>query len=98
MKIALYYSVMTPRPHLADPALVERGRRRYEERCAACHASNAHGSEHFARLAGQHVDYLRHRLFQFQQPAAAPTVMHGIAASLRDEDIQAITAYLASLP
>lgn len=98
MVVAAYYSTMAPRPYAVEAPLAQRGKAGFEQRCISCHGKDAHGSEQYARLAGQRVEYLRHRLFTFQQPSAAPTVMHGVAKSLVDEDIQAITAYLASLP
>ncbi len=96
--VAAYYSTMTPRPYAVEASLAQRGRTAYQRRCVSCHGPDAHGSEQYARLAGQRVEYLRHRLFTFQQPTDAPTVMHGVAQGLVEEDIQAITAYLASLP
>ncbi len=96
--IAIHYASQTPRPYAVEAALAARGRSRYESLCQRCHGADARGSERYARLAGQRLEYLRHRLFQFQQPTDAPTVMHGIAATLTNDDIDAITAYLASLP
>lgn len=96
--VAAYYSTMAPRPYAVEAALAQRGKAAYQQRCVSCHGPDAHGSEQYARLAGQRIEYLRHRLFAFQQSTDAPTVMHGVAKSLVEEDIQAITAYLASLP
>ncbi len=96
--VAAYYSTMAPRPYAVEATLAQRGRAAYQQRCISCHGPDAHGSEQYARLAGQRVEYLRHRLFTFQQPTDVPTVMHGVAKGLVEEDIQAITAYLASLP
>lgn len=96
--VAAYYSTLSPRPYAVEATLAQRGKDRYRQRCVSCHGPDAHGSELYARLAGQRVEYLRHRLFSFQQPTAMPTVMHGVAKGLVDDDIQAITAYLASLP
>lgn len=96
--VAAYYSTMAPRPYAVEASLAQRGKIAYQQRCISCHGQDAHGSEQYARLAGQRVEYLRHRLFTFQQPTDAPTVMHGVAKGLAEEDIQAITAYLASLP
>jgi cytochrome c553 len=86
--IAIYYSSQVPRPYVADASLAAEGRERYEALCVRCHGADARGSDRYARLAGQRVEYLRHRLFQFQQPAAAPTVMHGIASLLSDAEIR----------
>lgn len=98
MVVAAYYSTLSPRPYAVEASLAQRGRERFQQRCISCHGKDAHGSEQYARLAGQRVEYLRHRLFTFQQPTDTPTVMHGVAKGLVEEDIQTITAYLASLP
>lgn len=96
--VAAYYSTMSPRPYAVEASLAQRGKAGFQQRCTSCHGQDAHGSEQYARLAGQRVEYLRHRLFTFQQPSTTPTVMHGVAKGLVEDDIQAITAYLASLP
>lgn len=98
MMVAAYYSTLSPRPYAVEASLAQRGKERFQQRCISCHGQDAHGSEQYARLAGQRVEYLRHRLFTFQQPSDTPTVMHGVAKGLAEEDIQTITAYLASLP
>lgn len=99
--VALYFSRQRPRPYAADPDLQKRGEARFRERCVACHGHDARGGERYARLAGQRPEYLRHRLYQFQGRDTAgetPGVMSSIARTLSDEDVEALAAYLASLP
>lgn len=99
--VALYYARQRPRPYASDPALRRRGESRFRERCATCHGHDARGGEQYARLAGQHPEYLRHRLYQFQSRGTSEggaSVMAAIARTLTDDDIAALAAYLASLP
>lgn len=99
--VALYFARQRPRPYAADAGLQARGRALFHERCTGCHGADARGGERYARLAGQRPEYLRHRLheFQTQMPTEGTgTVMLGIARGLSDADVEALAAYLASLP
>jgi cytochrome c553 len=96
--IAIYYASLSVRPARADSVLAEKGAALYHARCIACHSADAHGSENYARLAGQRVQYLKHRLYMIQTNAVAASPMTGVARTLTDEDIEALTAYLSSLP
>lgn len=98
--LALYYANMISRARQADAALARKGEQRFRQQCVACHGHDAHGGEHYARLAGQRVEYVRHRLYRFQQQTeghAAP-VMTAVAKTLTDADIEALAAYLSTLP
>lgn len=100
-KIALvfYYTNMPARSQTADPALAGAGAMLYGQRCIACHGPDAHGGDKYARLAGQHPDYLKRRLTGFSEATGgAVSVMTGIAMTLTEQDIERITAYLSSLP
>lgn len=100
--VAIFYSTMTPKVHPVNQALVPRGQVRFQQRCIGCHGADAHGGEQYARLAGQNEQYIKHRLFYYQQPHSltkvAPTVMNTVAKDLTDEDVDALAAYLASHP
>lgn len=100
--VAIFFSSLSPRVHAADPTLVLRGQIRFQQRCIGCHATDAHGGENYARLAGQNEQYIKHRLFYYQQPQSltkvAPTVMNTVAKDLSDEDVEGIAAYLTSRP
>lgn len=98
--LVLYYANMKPRARQAEAALARKGELRFRQQCAACHGHDAHGGEYYARLAGQRVEYVKHRLYRFQQQMeghAAP-VMTAVAKTLTDEDIEALAAYLSTLP
>lgn len=100
-KVALvyYYANMPARAHAADPALVGPGAVLYGQRCIACHGPDAHGGDLYARLAGQHPDYLKRRLAGFREATGgAISVMTEIARTLTERDIEQITAYLSSRP
>ncbi len=73
--------------------------------CAACHGAdyNTPVDPSYPKLAGQHVDYLKHTLKAYQRGANASNgrgnaIMGGMAKPLSAKEIDDISAYLASLP
>jgi cytochrome c553 len=107
--LAQYFSTQKPEPNPApaDPALVSAGKQLYlngdpnagTPACASCHGANAEGTAIAPRLAGQHAAYLIKQLHIFettQRPAAV--AMQAIIKTLKDSDIQAVAAYVQSLP
>lgn len=77
--------------------------------CASCHGEDAKSSTSptYPVIAGQHADYLRHALTAYQRgQAGAPAtsnirnnaIMGALVTQLSAEDIQNISAWLASLP
>jgi cytochrome c553 len=89
-----------------DPATIERGRDIFEHgiptqgvpACAACHGSDAMGSDMYPRLAGQHAEYILKQLASFQSNMRNIAVMHGVAQNLRSPEMKAVADYLESLP
>ena len=85
-----------------DAALVAKGRQIYEKgvesvgvpACAACHCQDAHGLGDFPRLAGQHAQYVLKQLASFQSNMRNVAVMHGVAQSLKLDEMRAVAAYL----
>jgi len=68
--------------------------------CAACHGADLKGNGNFPPLAGRSPSYLARQLYDFQQytrngPGAQ--LMRPVVQNLSQDDILAITAYLASL-
>lgn len=67
--------------------------------CASCHGPNGQGNSLAPRLAGQHADYLAKQLNVYRhsnnRPDSAP--MQAVARGLSDEDMRAVSAYLASI-
>ena len=97
--VALYYASMSARPQSTDPARVAQGAVLYGERCIACHGQGAHGSDQYARLAGQHPAYLQRRLAGFQAASGVSlSPMTEIARALNQRQIEQLTDYLSSLP
>ncbi len=89
-----------------DAATITRGRDIFEHGiasegvppCAACHGLEALGNDMYPRLAGQHAEYILKQLASFQSNMRKIAVMHGVAQNLRDPEMQAVAAYLESLP
>jgi cytochrome c553 len=97
--LVFYYAGMPAQAKAADPALVGQGAQLYGQRCIACHGPGAHGSDQYARLAGQNPAYLKRRLAGFREArGGAISVMSEIAKTLGEPDIERVTAYLSSLP
>lgn len=105
--LARYYSSQRPgAARTRDSSLVARGREIYTNgipaqgvpACASCHGPDAHGTNDFPRLAGQHAQYLLKQLSSFQSNMRNVAVMHGVAQNLRLPEMQAVAAFLESQP
>lgn len=97
--LSLYYANMPPRARAADATLALKGKTYYFQKCISCHGKKAHGGEQYARLASQHPQYLRRRLYSMQRATGnAATVMTSIAITLSDKEVEALAAYLSTLP
>jgi cytochrome c553 len=92
-----------------DPALATKGKAIYENGvpehnilgCIGCHGPNAEGIRAFPRLAGQHQDYLATQLRQFtgerfHGQLRESEIMHRFTENLTEDEIVAVSAYLAS--
>lgn len=67
--------------------------------CSGCHGNaGVSNNPMWPNLAGQTSAYLETQLKNFKSGARANPTMSGIAANLKDEDIQNLAAYFASLP
>ncbi|KVM77117.1 cytochrome C [Burkholderia ubonensis] len=70
--------------------------------CVACHGATLTGMQPaIPGLVGLHADYLSAQLGAWRsgnRHAKAPDCMHDIAAKLSDEDVTAVTAWLAAQP
>lgn len=67
--------------------------------CVACHGADGNGNiPLYPRLAGQHEDYLRRVLQNYQSGARKNVVMSGMAKPLSPQDIADLAAYYASQP
>jgi len=106
--LGAYYAAQTPTPGTA--AANEAGKKLYFggqvkrkiTACVACHGADGKGmaSAGFPAVAGQSLDYLKGQLVKFREGTRANdnnNVMRNIAVRLSDDDIAAISEYMASL-
>lgn len=97
--IALFLShqpvVYKPAAQGADAA----GRTLFRQLCAKCHGDNATGSHRIPRLAGQQVTYLENSLTRYRNGTGEriDPLMAAYTKNLKDADIRALAAYLATL-
>ena len=97
--LSIYYANMKPRPRTADADLALKGKTYYLQKCVSCHGKDAHGGEQYARLAGQHPQYLRRRIYSMQKATGkVATVMTRVAMTLSEKEVEALAAYLSTLP
>ena len=107
--LAAYFAQQTPAPN--PPVHSERisaGKEIFEKgipsqnvpACAVCHGAQGQGNATFPRIADQHADYIIKQLQVFQGTEQRPegAVMKQITHSLTDENMQAVAAYLNSMP
>ena len=68
--------------------------------CAQCHGADGRGSGAMPNLAGQHADYVADQLRRFQEGTrvAGQTPEHPVADALTEEEILAVTRYIATMP
>jgi cytochrome c553 len=104
--LAQYFSSQPPVRGRAtrNSALAEKGKSIYENGvpqrdilgCIGCHGPNAEGIHTFPRLAGQHRDYLAIQLQQFNGQRRESEIMHRFTQNITEDEIAAVTEYLAS--
>lgn len=98
--VALYFSNQEVQPQpVKDAALVAKGKAYYEKICFRCHGSTGHGTEQYARIAGQQVDYLTTTIKRYRDGSAtrADPLMSANTRLMTDADIQAVVAYVSSM-
>jgi cytochrome c553 len=106
--LAAYLSVQVPKSDAAkSAATLDLGKQIYRggiadknvPACAACHGPNGAGiPAQYPRLAGQHQDYTVAELTNFRQGTRNNSVpMTTIASRLSDNEIKAVSDYIAGL-
>lgn len=101
INIALFYAgQQVQNPKAKTNPLAARGKSLFLSICTACHGATGHGNERFARLAGQHSAYIVQSLKQYRQGDGnrKDPVMGSVARRLNDKDIEAVAAYIQSMP
>lgn len=101
VNIALFYSsqkVKQQEPY--RPGLYEQGKKLFRTRCFICHGLDGHGKEDLPRIAGQPAQFLKTTLSSYNSSLVkrAQTQMSAIARTLSEDDIEAVTSYLTTLP
>jgi cytochrome c553 len=84
----------------ADPAKVERGRRKAEETlCTMCHLGGFKGQNEIPRVAGQHHDYVVKQLQDFKAGRRTNDAgtMSSVAKTLSESDMDDLAQYLSTL-
>lgn len=80
-------------------ANLEAGKKKAAEVCAACHQADGNTTNgQYPILAGQHADYLRHALHEYQTGARNNAIMGGLAKTLSKADIANLAAWYAAQP
>lgn len=110
--LAVYYeSLPAPAQAVADPALIAKGEALYRggdladatSACLACHGPTGRGNPaaKYPALRGQHAVYTAKQLRDYKSGArttdGTTRIMRDIAASLSEEDIVALAAYIQGL-
>ena len=102
--LAAFFASVEPRPgHFTpDAKKAARGKARAAKAgCTGCHARSADSaSQPNPRIAGQKLDYLKKQLRDFRdgRRSDASGIMHAIAKTLSDADIDDLGNYYAALP
>ncbi|MBR0844592.1 c-type cytochrome [Bradyrhizobium liaoningense] len=101
--LGAYFSQLTP-PKGAeddDPDLSKKGAQvAAGRRCASCHTDSFAGTKGVARLAGQREEYLVKALHDYkagQRVGGGVAAMADVAYHMSDEEITAVSHYLAHL-
>lgn len=108
--LAAYFASQKARAGVArDAKLVKQGEAIYRggvagkgvPACASCHSPNGAGMPaQFPRLAGQHAEYTATQLKAFragQRVNDAAQMMRGVAGKMSDQEIAAVSEYIAGL-
>ena len=101
--LGAYFASLTPPKGKQDnnPDLTRKGAQAAAERgCASCHGGDySGGSNAVPRVAGQRQDYLLKALHDYKSGvrSGGMPAMESVALSLSEEEIEALTHYLAHL-
>ena len=101
--LGAYFASLTPAKPLPDkdPDLSRKGAQAAAgRRCANCHTESYAGTKGVARLAGQREEYLSKALHDYKsgvRSGGSMAAMADVAYPLSDEEITALSHYLAHL-
>ena len=99
--MVLFYAAqeVTHKP-ATNAALAGQGQEYYGKICFRCHGNVGRGNELIARIAGQQADYLRVTLKRYRDgtDVRANSIMTPNTKNMTDADIEAVVAYVSSMP
>lgn len=106
--VAAFYASKQAKPGFAkNKATVAQGEKIYRggiadkqvPACAGCHSPTGAGiPAQYPRVGGQHADYIETQMKTFRDHTRANSVpMQAIAARMNDEEIKAVSDYIAGL-
>jgi cytochrome c553 len=98
--IALYFAQQKVMPQpVRSSAAVNEGKNLYAKLCINCHGASAYGSDNIPRLACQQTVYLQLSLKRYRSGSGEriDPRMQSYTRNLKDQDIDNLAAYLASL-
>jgi len=100
INIAIYYSSLPVSVEPGDATLASNGKVIYDTLCHVCHGPDGHGKDEYPRLAGQKPEYVARTLRAFRDESGkhSDPTMRQIAQTLSDGSVDAISAYVGSLP
>ena len=105
--LAAYYAGQKAEPSASGASgMISHGREIYAQgvaaqgvpACSSCHGPDAHGTQSFPRLAGQHAQYVLKQLASFRSNMRNVAIMHGVAQNLNLGDMDAVAAFLEVQP
>lgn len=102
LDLADYFAAQRPEPvpFSADAAKVDAGRRKASSNlCTMCHLGGFSGQNEMPRVAGQHYQYIVKQLNDFRARRRTNDAgnMTSVTKGLSDEDIEELSAYVATL-
>ncbi|MHB8950229.1 MAG: c-type cytochrome [Rhodoferax sp.] len=98
---SLFYGNQKVKPAPAtNPALTAKGQVLYTNDCESCHEDHGRGDEHLARVAGQQPVYMTVALKRYRAGSGAHPDRNKakILSTYADGDIDAVVAYMMSMP
>lgn len=99
--LANYFSAQKQKPNgfKADAAKVARGRKVADDAlCPMCHLGGFTGQNEVPKVAGQHQAYIQRQLLAFKTKERTNYAdMNAYIRSIPDEDIEALSHYIANL-
>ena len=100
LAVAVYYaSQEVDHKPAANLKLAMQGKTYYDKICFRCHGEQGRGGERYARVAGQQADYLSRTLKRYRDGTGGriDPLMAANTRTMKDEDIAAVVAYIASM-